>query len=303
MEIFYRLLQIRNEIVRLNTTTNFFTSLVASGDENNTFSSKRILSKNILENDKQQRQLLFEAYEKIQLLRQYLTGEVLVYNLYIATDKEIKKISIPGDQLDKYFSLTKKEITLRQSAVKAAWKESEEAIKLQKQWKEVIKRFRHPKKGEGYESFWIYTGKNILRHRDANPPPPRAGSAQVFNLGHIIEAVDQANMQIPPQNNFFNLFEEALEYDSISGFKGGDNGMIQVKANQARLMRYSSIMNALDAICSLQDNFSNPTEAMKTISDVYFSSNISSEVSTRIQKFIEEKGEELVAPLENVAKS
>ena len=56
----------------------------------------------------------------------------------------------------------------------------------------------------------------------------------------------------------FDRFFRLLKLDSKKGFKGGDVGLMQVKANQARLMRYNTIKNTckelLDALDLLQSN-------------------------------------------------
>jgi len=56
----------------------------------------------------------------------------------------------------------------------------------------------------------------------------------------------------------FDRFFRLLKLDSKKGFKGGDVGLMQVKANQARLMRYNTIKNTcnelLQALDLLQKN-------------------------------------------------
>lgn len=294
---FSQLQSIRMQIIALNTTTNMFTSLRATGGKTNVFDEGRILTKSGSQDDKIQRALLFQAYELIQKLREYLTGEVLTYHLYVTTQGEsgysIKQISVPGDQLINYFTAGKRQIAMRIGAVKKAYdqmKDVEKASKLQKHWEDVMSLFKNPQKGTYKNTVWIYQPKEI--ERSIEPPP--VGSAQVFNLGHIVEAVDIANSQIPPEDNFLSLFEAALEYDSVSGFKGGDNQMIQVKANSARLMRYSSIMNALDSVIDIQNSLNNFSEAMKKIRELYYSSSMSPSIDERLTSFIKEEGENLI---------
>lgn len=300
VNVFQELKSIRNMIVRLNAETHFFSSLVAANGESNVFDNKRIITSQQSANDREQRLLLLQAYEKIQQLREYLTGETLSYHLYATTkDGRIYQTTIPqeGKALEDFFILGKREISLRVSQVKKMVEDDKKAEKLQKQWNQIRGWFVHPTAGSYANSLWISQKRQILRRRDANPPPPKKGSTQVFNLGHLIEALDAANAQIPPENNFENLFYQALEYDSVSGFKGGDNGMVQVKANAARLMRYSSIMNALDSICALEHNLTNSTEAMNIIKNLYFSSNTSPEIEQKINDFIEKLGDELLKAL------
>jgi hypothetical protein len=89
-----------------------------------------------------------------------------------------------------------------------------------------------------------------------------------YNRGHIIEAVDKIMVSKGvddidkglPFND--KIFYKYLKGDTVSGFKGGDtyseaaNGAIvqtQLKANAARLMRYSSIVNALNSVITIGD--------------------------------------------------
>ena len=73
-----------------------------------------------------------------------------------------------------------------------------------------------------------------------------------------------------------------LSYDSVSGFKGGDDKMLQIKANSARLMRYTSIMNAINqvlniraAIASGQDK----PEVARMVRDLYENSGANNSVN------------------------
>ena len=100
----------------------------------------------------------------------------------------------------------------------------------------------------------------IMKKYEINNPGLRkqtgkgAGRYQVFNLGHIFEAMDIAFSIAINQNEINNydliesyMYGKYLNYDSIAGTKGGDNPitMTQIKSNIADLMDYYTLLNDL----------------------------------------------------------
>lgn len=266
---------------------------------------------------RQEKMLLFEAYEIIQIIRMKLTGQHLNYRLYITTDGDdvnatAQYIDIANTvDLFQYLGLNSKEISITASKVQAEIKKRENIPQdYQRQWFEakyatVLNYFRHPDNGEQKETFFVLKIPTVF----PQPPHPRKKSNNqnvVYTRGHIIEALDSTYRQYyspllePNQSDeseFITLFGQELGYDNVSGFKGGDIAMTQIKANKARLMRYTSIMNAINKILVIYDLIANPSSKgilmsviSKKIHQLYSNSRARNEVSkisdTMIDNFV-----------------
>lgn len=230
--------------------------------------------------------LLFEAYEIIQIIRERLTGKKLDYRLFITTEggeginPTAQYIDIQsGAELFQYLGLNSKEISITASKVNAEIKKINVSDNYQRNWFEtkyatVLSQFRHPDNGEAKETFFVIKIPTAL----PNPPQPRKkrnNSNVVYTRGHIIEALDSVYRQYyspitgdnRADSELITLFGQELGYDSVSGFKGGDNAMTQIKANSARLMRYTSIMNAINNMLKIYNLIANPGQQglVKTI--------------------------------------
>lgn len=249
--------------------------------------TKYALDKN--NESEKERELLFRAYEIIQQIRQILTGEELTYNLYITDNDEVKRVSIPGSQLSNFISLNKKELSINANAVKTAAEAVGEAF--QKTWRDVMGEFRHPSRGKSRNSLYLAPIARVYQYGllQAN------GKHSVFNKGHIIEALDAVS---PESENWLEDFYSNLSLDSVSGFQGGDNAMRQVKANSARLMRYTSVKRALDSILSIEHIlYSNPTQAKAEIKKLFYSSGAIKTANDQIDKTIDKFVDKLLTEL------
>lgn len=267
---------------------------------------------------RQEKMLLFEAYEIIQMIRTRLTGQRLDYRLYITADGEgvnatARYIDVANAvDLFQYIGLNSKEISITASRVQAEIKRRENIPQnYQQQWFEakyatVLNHFRHPGYGEGKETFFVLKIPTVF----PQPPHPRKKSNNqnvVYTRGHIIEALDSTYRQYyspllePNQSSdseFITLFGHELGYDSVSGFKGGDIAMTQIKANAARLMRYTSIMNAINKILIIYNLIATPgnkgilmSTISKKIHQLYSNSRAKNETSKvsdeMIEKFVD----------------
>lgn len=230
-------------------------------------------SSDIVANEKK---ILFEAYEIIQAIRQKMTGQVLTYRLYVTADdgSGARYIDVGAKNLESFLSFNSKEISIATGVIKKHIEDMPEdtpASFLNKKYSMVMSHFRHPDTG---------TGKDTLYLINSPPPPEKVykGSTKtevVFTRGHIIEALDAvvtkyANQLDYLENdaNLLREFSARLKYDSVSGFKGGDNDMTQIKANAARLMRYTSIMNAIGKVLNIYGLIKNGGDTTKIRKEV-----------------------------------
>lgn len=243
------------------------------------------------------RQALFEAYEIIQKIRFLLTNEELMYHLYVVTQDSAQGIEIGSARLGEFIGYEQSQIRIIESKVKAALQETKLKIKsadlFQAHYQQILNSMKRETRSY---TVWRPSEKDRNRYnlyqKKGNQVP------QVYNQGHIVEALDAVD-----QNNrlWRHLFFKELQLDSVSGFKGGDNAMIQVKANHARLMRYSTIINGIDKVLQIKENIQNKKYAETLIKDLFFSNaSINQQVEEKIDNFITKLENELSKPLEKV---
>lgn len=206
----------------------------------------------------QEKKLLFQAYEKIQNIRTALTGQELSYRLY-ATDPnnngQLGFIDVKANELEKFIKFSDKELSISQNKVLKAIRENKNSQQELKTVSNLYQRITDSEIGKMSivnSSIQGYSGTYYMFND---------GHGKKYTRGHIIEEIDKmifsgttskmAGMSgqdiINFENNAFNKFN-SISRDSISGFKGGDNEMVQIKANSARLMRYTSIMYTIDQL-------------------------------------------------------
>ena len=255
------------------------------------------------------RKNLFAAYETLQQIRFKITGQELNYRLYITgPDNTARGLEIGAANLEQFVSFHGKAIDIAVGKVRAEL--DKEASTFQRYdmtmwYKDAMGYMRKP---SGMKStFFIQTDNNEWTYRKN-----KQGEKMIvtYNRGHIIEAVDKIMVSKSvddidkglPFND--KIFYKYLKGDSVSGFKGGDthseaaNGAIvqtQLKANAARLMRYSSIVNALNSVIAIGDQLEglrsggSRSEVAAAIKNMYSddSGKISAISDDMIDKFID----------------
>lgn len=249
---------------------------------------------------------LFVAYELIQQVRQILTGEILTYRLYLAyeleSSVEAKYLDIGSDQLEKLLVFSAKEIDISANKLKKAMEaEPSSVVSIDNYYGQAMQYFKHPSRGKSRKILFIPNDRSDVFQYQLFKSNGRSWG--VYNRGHIVEAVDKAIDKMKAaqleeddiQENFKDAFFSELSLDNVSGFKGGDNAMRQIKANSARLMRYSSIIIALNSVLSIFYDVSNPqskrADIAARIKKMYDSGGvnnaINSDLDPKIDKFID----------------
>ena len=115
--LFQRLEVIKTKITQehQNGKMQMFT-FEGRGKAENAFQYARLNTRKSAQSD---RELLYEAYEIIQAIREKMTGEVLTYRLFITTtDHQVKSIDVGARDLRSVLSLTGKEIDISVSKLK-----------------------------------------------------------------------------------------------------------------------------------------------------------------------------------------
>lgn len=236
--------------------------------------------------------LLYDAYETIQDIRQQITGQEIKYRLYTSlgrkSDRHIGYIEIKGDQLHNFITQEASALRINESAVRKAIRQKENEMKIIKAGMSSTRRLyedtRYYKSIQAINK--IYNGlkdANILQtvkdlEYTYTKPDLTKGTGKMSgvifhgkngdiktNQGEVIETIDKMVFDGKGRLNkdfyrygidkFVNhsISRFSIEKDTISGFKQGDNGLYQIKANKAQLMEYSTIMNAIQDVLSIKE--------------------------------------------------
>lgn len=120
----------------------------------------------------------------------------------------------------------------------------------------------------------------------------------IFNKGHLIESLDA----VDHKNRLWqHHFYQNLQLDTVSGFQGGDNLMVQVKFKDARLMEFITIINGIDNVLQIQSLIESGSEKdviKQAIKSMFFAGNGAEKFSVSIDKFITQLQDELLDPIE-----
>lgn len=259
--LFQRLEVIKTKITQehQNGKIQMFTFEGRSKAEN-AFQYARLNTRKSAQSD---RELLYEAYEIIQAIREKMTGEVLTYRLFITTtDHQVKSIDVGARDLKSVLSLTGKEIDISVSKLKVYMEADKNKQRVDTSLTEKYRQLMPSSSGGYFEkagNFWRVPSRSAPPLKMHKKPPPNDSQYVVYTKGHIIEALNKAMTKYLAQvelgeeaDPFISSFADMLSYDSVSGFKGGDDKMLQIKANSARLMRYTSIMNAINQVLNIR---------------------------------------------------
>lgn len=254
------------------------------------------------------RYLLFQAYETIQQIRYKITGEKLIYRLYITGADTAEYIEVGAENLESFIGFHKKALNIATSKIKAELKNADSNYikgNMSVFYADAMALMRTPLNMSA--QYLIQKDKNEWTYRKN-----RQGERMIvtYNKGHVVEAVDKIvmNQAIDDADKGYGftskLFYKYLKGDSVSGFKGGDtfskdsNGFItqvQIKANSARLMRYGSIVKALNSVIEIGDEMEklksggDRSQVITKIKEMYSddSGKISSIADEIVDKFID----------------
>lgn len=239
------------------------TSLSTNSFINYWYKKKKQNILKIQENNVQK--LLFEAYLIIQDIRRILTGETLTYKLFVTYDlgeagTTAQFLNVGHAELQNFISYRSNEIVIAENILRKELNNDPSKFHdFSDPYNTAMSYFKHPARGKNIQKFFIPVSAVDVGKYKLYRGTGRKWA--IYNRGHIIEAADSAMVQMQQAQieqdlsidayNFKHLFFTSLNLDSVSGFKGGDNQMVQVKANSARLMRYSTIALAIDQVLTI----------------------------------------------------
>lgn len=220
---------------------------------------------------------LKEAYQKIMEFRTFLLGKEneIQYRLYIRDKKEddlakVQIINLNEKQLMKVVGRDRDSLRLRQNLQLAIDDQAKDFKRQQifnTHMENIKTGFEHP---SGSPSNYVVT-KNVINLYFENKKflnniaylqdTGEIARLKLFNRGWIYQAFDSTVEDLDSQNYDLNedtaiikqlfhkhYFTESLSYDNLVGFKGGDVGLTQIKANAAALMSKTTLVKYLTII-------------------------------------------------------
>lgn len=230
---------------------------------------------------------LKEAYQKIMEFRTYLLGKEneIQYRLYIRGDNgddltDVQIVNLNEKQLMTIVNRDRTSLRLKQN-LDAVKNEQYNDFKRQQIFnkhmgnistglehpsrspnnyvvtQDVIKRYAKIHKRD-VDGNLLAIGLPNLAYQDDTTKGKSAYTLKLFNRGWIYQAFDATvedfdangqNLEIVTLDDFHKkYFTDSLNYDNVVGFKGGDVGLAQIKANAAALMSKTTLVKYLTII-------------------------------------------------------
>lgn len=249
----------------------------------------------------QARKALFQAYHQIQRIREIITGQKLIYHLYITgPGNYINGIEVGSDDLENFLSFEGGAIRISETEVRKAIINNEQKLiedsnkipYTREELYRVVMDRTHRATHTTAELYLLRNESNtgfIKKIKQKGRGKKRRtiqlsgpGSNTTFNLGHITEGIDTTMSYIERQYeqnsqlqlsmaDYLTIFYHYIRQDTVSGFKGGDNPFInaQVKANHAQLMAYTTIEKAMNTLINFRSAIQSKSGIAKARAAVY----------------------------------
>lgn len=226
------------------------------------------------------------AYMKIMEFRNYMLGEnnQIQYRLYIRSDENLSGVNIVNISEKELMSVVNRDRTslrlkqnldaVQQEQYKDLYRQNianKHMINIQSGLEHpsrspqnyiaaqsVIKKYAKEHR-KGPDGRFLAIGLNNLAYQDDTIKGKSAYTLKLFNRGWIYQAFDETIERIDFQRKGFSeevsldefhkvYFTESLNYDNLVGFKGGDVGLAQIKANMASIMSKTTLIKYLKII-------------------------------------------------------
>ena len=221
--------------------------------------------------------LAMRGYLLIFKFREYLLNEEINYRYYYQDNEgNVKATTFTEKDIAKYVKFGDEGIKIDPSKARYA----EVAQDYQKNMDKFFKKYTVPDKnsymqiaGKGYGRV---VRSNIMRTYEHLNPGLRTkeGRYQMFNRGHIYEAIDTSlslaiSKNQTPQDKIIEsyVFGKYLALDNIRASQGGDNPITNtsIKSNQADLYDFATIKTQLENILIILENGPKSVEQIQSI--------------------------------------
>ena len=213
-------------------------------------------------------EISLKAYELVMIFRKFLTGEEVVYQLYIRGDNmnDARVVTLTGEEMMEYVERNGDTLRLKKNLDTIDQMKNNDKVQriFDKHFEQISKSFHMIKDN----NFVVPIDEipDVASHPSERPnlywqdlKGPRGKSAytpKMFNRGRIYEAFAGTAFDLYGKNYTYKEGVDAVTFrrqffinnlvsDNVKGFKGGDVGLSQVKATCAELMNLNTIRNYL----------------------------------------------------------
>lgn len=213
-------------------------------------------------------EISLKAYELVMIFRQYLTGEEVVYQLYIRGDdmNDARVVTLSGEELMEYVERNGDTLRLKKNLDKIEQTKNNDRVQriFDKHFAQISRSFHMIKDNnfvvpiEEISDIASHPSQmeNLYWQKLNGPPGKSAYTPKMFNRGRIYEAFAGTAYDIYGKNYVYKdgvdaatfrrqFFVDNLIADNVKGFKGGDVGYSQVKATCAELMNLNTVRSYL----------------------------------------------------------
>lgn len=296
------------EIIEKNLSFGELTVIDKEGKKNTLL----YLKNNIVKN----RQLLIKAYLILQNFRNYLVGSLVNYRYYVeGNDGKVSMVSLSEEELLKYLRPKKYSEDFEiKFVLNGSLKSLAKSIKHTGQEEDFLNHFNNlyssiittdmqPGWSQGRLIVHSFIIDQYGNSKDKTPPNlwAKSGKYKQFTKGHIFEGLDTSIYEAgggPNEDNpSYNyalikryFYTKNLDYDSVPGFKGGDNPFsnTQIKSGDADLIKYGTIIEQIKKLHNAIQISDGPLLKEK-LSDIFLDST-----QKVADKFIDERVNELL---------
>lgn len=232
-----------------------------------------------------------KSYILLHNLRQLITEQEIIYHFYYQIDEKVQVAEFSDENILKYMKIARSQLSVSEKYIKAASENivNKDATKKAQLLQGVMnKTFRQVERGRNKKYQVIHKQEREIAGFHDSP---------VYNLGHIYEAMERVIQAYEKLNEedansvaVQTAFIKALRFDSISGFKGGDVGNIQVKSGAGtRYAEYLTLKNMITGLYNIITNIE--TDSVETIKSKLISmfltkNNITNSVNDKIDNLI-----------------
>lgn len=239
------------------------------------------------------------GYLTIMQIRKLLTGQEIIYELYMTNRTNT---SVKVFQVNEEFLLEHSKLNGDALRLKGIIKDAEQQQKQDTIYQNIInshinkimttvhfKDFKHD--DHTYHAYIVIDDFFKIYYPNLNPKIGYTKNKQYlqigFNMGNIMETADriisnylldehQSKMVVNSENlannmNGINVQHEFLMHlakDNVPGFKGGDNGLAQVKARNASIMQVNTIIKYLKQCDIILNEIINGTSNINELSNL-----------------------------------
>ena len=242
------------------------------------------------------RQLMLEGYLLIQNFRALLTGSLVDYRYY-TEDKNghVQMVSLTEEELLKYLKISTSHGIETGFALSGQLNTLSKNIEHSVQEELFLEHFDNLYNSimtEDMTPGWTYGyrvhGFIIDKYGNREQKTPtnlfnqKSGRFQQFNKGHIFEGLDismfEAGADMSNDKLYYNynlikqyFYTKNLAYDSVKGFKGGDNTFTntQIKSTGADLVDFKTIISQIEELKNALFNSNNEKELKEKLTNIF----------------------------------